>query len=346
MKVKEVHDELVKLLPQARFVAIDCEFSGIGKRQKGTKDLWSHISALRQDSCDYALLQIGFCVVLYDEENEETPWSLYPYNMYTYPAEHSIFTFDSVTTKWLHDQGFDFNRWVTEGLPYRRLVDEDEPTPSKKHKNGQEEIGVQRIIDAIIYYRKPIVVHNGLLDVYHIYHKFIGALPTDPKHIVEEFFRLFSFGVLDTKNIANYLFYEASYRNLTSRHLGGLYEEFSSSFDYRTKTKICESACQLRYVNEETSALDTDRYHEAGFDATVTAMVFIAELCHLSKEEGNDLSDVIEAINGNHDRCGEHVKQVINCINIHDPIEMDFLNLSDPSKGNIPTKKSLEKEID
>lgn len=33
--------------------------------------------------------------------------------------------------------------------------------------------GIQRIIEKIIYERKPVIIHNGLFDMLHIYDKFI-----------------------------------------------------------------------------------------------------------------------------------------------------------------------------
>lgn len=338
---KEVLEEFLVLLPDVCFVAIDCEFTGIKDNKRNIKDLASYLIAQKESSSEYAMLQIGFCLVLYDENKTEAPWSLYPYNLFTYPQFESTFTSSSETLKWLYSNGFDFNRWISDGIPYRRLVDGSEAGEAspKKAKNNNESFGVQKLIDAIITHRKAIVVHNGLLDILHLYTSFIGALPNDPHLMVNELHRLFGFGVFDTKNIANYLFKDLNHTQLTSRTLGSLYTEFEKTFDFEKNLQLCNTACELKYTEEGSSKLVTTLYHEAGFDATVTAMVFIAELTALSSEEGNSIASILEAIDGNHEKCGEHVRKLINCINIHDKIDVPFFNLENAFPVDEETKK-------
>lgn len=54
----------------------------------------------------------------------------------------------------------------------------------------------------IIEFRKPVVVHNGLLDLLHIYEKFINDLPPNLSRFCENMRSLFAGGIFDTKRIA------------------------------------------------------------------------------------------------------------------------------------------------
>lgn len=324
----KVTDEFLRLLPDSHFVTVDCEFSGIGDRSKASTDIGSYLKALKDASSKFAMLQIGFCLAFYDDQDLKCPWSLYPYNLYTFPSKDENLCFNSTTVKWLLSNGFNFNRWINDGISYRRLAGEELSEPSDS-TSVSETLGVHLIIDAIIRHRKPIVVHNGLLDILQIYDKFIGSFPDDANAIIEELYRLFGMGVFDTKNIANYLHNDCNYSSLSNRSLGMLYSALNSKFNFNKTTRLCETACNLKYIKKgKPPKLDTKRYHEAGFDATVTAMVFTAELSILAEMEGNEIVHILDAINGHHDKCGQHVAKLINCVNIHDPLTVSYLDLT------------------
>ncbi|GIX64469.1 CAF1 family ribonuclease [Babesia caballi] len=199
-KLSDIHNEFVELLPDAAFVTADC-------------------------------VQVGLCIAVYDHESGPGSWMLYPYNFYLYPAEvsHSgaccvapsktgapvlqhetrsqdeVMHFHSGTVKWLKDNGFDFMRWIDDGLPYIRLSAANTMTDKTKRSKSACRWGIQKLFEAIKQHRIPLVVHNGLMDLYHIYDKFVGPLPQDPDDIVKAFYSWFGLGVYDTKHVARYL---------------------------------------------------------------------------------------------------------------------------------------------
>jgi target of EGR1 protein 1 len=53
--------------------------------------------------------------------------------------------------------------------------------------------------------RKPLIVHNGLLDLMFIYSAFFGPLPATLPSFIADISTMFSGGIYDTKFVSDYV---------------------------------------------------------------------------------------------------------------------------------------------
>lgn len=120
-------------------------------------------------------------------------------------------------------------------------------------RSFQESVGFRKIIDFIAERKLPIVGHNCLLDLCHIFHKFIAPCPqdwSDFKALLHEAFPV----VIDTK-------YMASSMQLLDNAL----EDLTAY----VKTKSIPLVIQ---------AEPAPKFHDAGFDSFCTGRVFLGLL--------------------------------------------------------------------
>ncbi|KFG56988.1 CAF1 family ribonuclease [Toxoplasma gondii RUB] len=147
---------------------------------------------------------------------------------------------------------------------------------------GLEVTGLQRLIEAIVEKEKPLVVHNGHLDLLHVFDKFIGKVPGTLPEFCSEMLRLFTGGIYDTKHVAN----EGKTFVLK---IGD--PRTTSLVSLRHHLLRSESLCVFEIAPHRRSAFDLTfqqlncdsgpecgRSHEAGYDALLTAQIFVMEL--------------------------------------------------------------------
>jgi len=179
-------------------------------------------------------------------------------------------------------QGFDFGRWISEGMDYCRLCHHDplSETPAQ---------GLELLFQEIIKHKKPIIVHNGFLDVLHIFDKFVGVIPPDINGFCSEWCRFFTSQTFDTKHIAC----EGRYTifNIAENQTTGLQDlrdhlsrksiisqfAFNEDGDQRLLSSCGETAYNMFLPGDKTTRY-SPKAHEAGYDAMMTAQVFLMEL--------------------------------------------------------------------
>eukprot|EP00919_Chromeraceae_sp_WS-2016_P075415 GHVR01178414.1.p1 GENE.GHVR01178414.1~~GHVR01178414.1.p1 ORF type:complete len:336 (-),score=78.54 GHVR01178414.1:326-1300(-) len=297
-KSKEYHTQLIEKavtdIDSAEFVAFDCEFSGLFSSFDKEVTLQGHWDLCRESIPNFLTIQFGICTARRDPV-EHCNWVLSPHNFYVYPSERRNFMSDTKTLQWLLKQGFDFSRWLEEGLSYAPLSLLKDPECAgsvRRHGENISLCGIQRLIERVIEKDKPLVGHHCILDLIHIHDKFIGIVPEDLYEFASELRRLFPSGLFDTKLIAGEsrtkVFHLAD-RSGTA--LEALRDHLMSGHKGSCVFSLSDNACEYSLEPGESS-----QSHEAGYDALMCAEVFILELLALQRHTLANLSTTAIAI--------------------------------------------------
>ncbi|CAE6914789.1 STE23 [Symbiodinium sp. CCMP2592] len=238
----------------ADFVALDLEFSGLFvDHQRGPQVLEAYFARCVESVPKFLALQLGLCCVQFQKEKQV--WELRTHEFDLWPQDRRLFMVDLQSLQFLRTHGFDFNAFLERAHPYSRL-----PPPGHKLA-GNAHVKATPVLQALRDAKVPVVLHNGLLDMLHLYDKFLGDLPGDPgsfgKAWVEHFPLLFDTRVLAQDGRLDVL-----------QHAGGLSLE--------TLQKHLQS--ELHGLNIERCTTIAKAAHSAGYDATVTAEVFLMEM--------------------------------------------------------------------
>ena len=106
---------------------------------------------------------------------------------------------DPITLKFLVYHGFDFNQQYSQGLPFEPGLDFISLPPKTESQTNAREIFLH-----ILSSRKPVVLHNGFIDLGFVYHSFYGPLPRNLWTFVADLSEMFLGGLYDTKNMAEF----------------------------------------------------------------------------------------------------------------------------------------------
>ncbi len=63
-------------------------------------------------------------------------------------------------------------------------------------------LGLTRVIELIADLKKPIITHNGIMDLMFLYQAFFGTLPAEVNEFKREIHRLFP-SIHDTRHLIN-----------------------------------------------------------------------------------------------------------------------------------------------
>ncbi|KAJ1645929.1 hypothetical protein IWQ61_010258 [Dispira simplex] len=160
---------------------------------------------------------------------------------------------------------------ITEGRRYSVRLIRASPAKAQEaqdkkmadfQQDVEEAMGFTRVLECLIQARKPIVGHNVLLDLCHIYHQFCDPLPTTLARFKTAIHGRFPV-VFDTKFIAESASWWESPGMSTA--LEDMIDTLGDNIELLKNFKL--GADFLSYGKPA--------FHEAGYDAFVTGKVFI-----------------------------------------------------------------------
>ena len=103
---------------------------------------------------------------------------------------------DPLAVDFLLRHGFDFNAQYRYGIPYRPAFTEEQLRLEEPAVNSIQELFLD-ILDA----EKPVILHNGMIDLVFLYHHFYAPLPAKLSVFTADLTEMFRGGIYDTKRI-------------------------------------------------------------------------------------------------------------------------------------------------
>ncbi|KAK3747585.1 hypothetical protein QZH41_015816, partial [Actinostola sp. cb2023] len=164
-----------------------------------------------------------------------------------------------------------FEEHLDKGISYHKGAD--------KEPCDYTNCSVRNLFVHILLANKPVVLHNGLLDVVFLYHNFYCNIPDKLDVFTSDVYGMFSAGVLDTKYIAehklrepasylSYIFRKSQRYNINSQDSSQ--KHITIEFPEETSTRrLVEHLCcheQSKLESDETSSIQIcDLYAAHGF---------------------------------------------------------------------------------